>query len=147
MEHRPDIERVAVGARGVVPLATLGARVGARLIDTTVVGVPAVLAVLSLPGLTDPVLRAVAIVVAVSLVGFVYDTTLVGARGTTPGKKILGVEIAHDATGDQPGWKRAAVRAAVLWVFPLICFLTAAYDERRLRGLHDWAAGTVVILA
>lgn len=93
-------------------------------------------------------------VVAVAAVAYRVVTTALWGAGF--GKIVLGmrvvVEPGSQPGGDVPGWARswkrwAVPQAAGLIPLPatgLVAYLPALRDSRR-RGLHDRAAGTVVI--
>lgn len=97
------------------------------------------------------------------VVGLAYHVLLLRTRGATVGMQAVGLRVR--TWEPQPGplpWRAAVVRWAafygvgVLAVIPLVGFLTSTWvlvaglwplwDARR-QGLHDKAAGTVVIRA
>jgi uncharacterized RDD family membrane protein YckC len=67
--------------------------------------------------------------------------------GQTPGMRLLKLRVV-DVYGGPPGPLRATARAAGY----LLCFVTLGLGfiwigfDREKRGLHDWLAGTYVIL-
>jgi uncharacterized RDD family membrane protein YckC len=63
--------------------------------------------------------------------------------GRTPGMRLVRLRLS-DASGAPPTVVRAAVRFAVLLVLTLPSILPIPFERRR-RGLHDLAAGTVVV--
>jgi uncharacterized RDD family membrane protein YckC len=68
--------------------------------------------------------------------------------GRTPGMQLMRLRLA-DSTGRPPRLLRSVVRFVVLLlcIVPLFLgFVTVLFDARR-RGLHDMAAGTVVLYA
>ncbi|MBI4841125.1 MAG: RDD family protein [candidate division NC10 bacterium] len=75
-----------------------------------------------------------------------YFILLVGWRGQTAGKMLLGLKIIR-VTGTEVGYARAFVR----WVGQIIGFLTFGLGflmvafSRRKQGLHDKLAGTSVV--
>ena len=111
----------------------------------------------SLDGSTEPTAGRVvgAAVLALYFIGFV------AVAGQTPGKMAVKLHIVVDSDGAVPGVWRAAVRFAVpnlVWVVGLslgfsgpadqvwqaLVYGTALLGPRR-RGLHDLAAGTIVV--
>lgn len=105
-----------------------------------------------------PLLRLFAFFLAVAVAGVAYRVATTAVWGAGLGKWLLGMRVIADrpptgrAAYDLPGWGRAWRR----WLVPqapgliplpgagLLAFLPACKDRRR-RGLHDRAAGTVVI--
>lgn len=138
--HRADQEFAEVGELGRVPLATYGARVAARLVDLLIVFVPAYFPIAFAAGSFWGKVLFMAIALAL------YDVIMTARTGATPGKRLARIKIVRAADGRPPGWGRTLVRAVVVgvpgWV---IIAVTALFDERLHRGLHDRAAGTVVI--
>lgn len=75
------------------------------------------------------------------LVLLVEQTLLVGTLGTAIGHRVVGVHVTR-VDGGPPGPLRAAVRSA------LLCLAVPALVwDRDQRGLHDKAAGTVIVRA
>lgn len=138
--HRADMEPAEIGGLGTVQLATYGGRLAARLVDFLIVFVPAYFPVAFVMGGFWGRVLGLALCLAV------YDAILTARTGATPGKRLARIKIVRAADGKPPGWGRTLVRAVVLgvpgWV---IIAVTALFDERLHRGLHDRAAGTVVI--
>jgi len=69
--------------------------------------------------------------------------------GTTVGMRIFRLSIVRASDGAQIGYRRALVRLVVLWAVSLfipvfLAIIPMVIDHRR-RGLHDHAAGSVVI--
>lgn len=167
--HRADLERVEVGELGEVTLATVGGRLTARLIDTVAVAAPAAIAAaLVRPG--DGLLA----VLLIAAIGIVYDTALVAARGSTPGKALLRLSVVDAETGADPTVAAAVVRAMSHWLLPgaagvvswvvlsfvlpptlagllagvvaVAAVVSPLFDERLRAGLADRASGTLVML-
>ena len=155
---------------GVLPrVATMGARLAARLLDG------AVLLVALLPlrvllgwfgmdqGLHvdpssgrwvegDPGLsRLFGFAVVVVVVG--YEVVLTATQGATLGKRALHLRVVRRVDGSLPGWGRCVVR----WLVPAAGLLACLVGELVVyasplldgtgynRGWHDRLAGTVVI--
>ena len=137
-------------------MASLGQRGAGALVDgllTSMVAiVPLILGLVDFDT-RDPALPA-ELVLALFLFGAVYTIVPTALWGQTPGKIAMGTRVVVDEDGTLPGWWRSAVRWAVAgfggrlpYVGPavsLAVMATVALDRRR-RGLHDRAAGTVVV--
>jgi uncharacterized RDD family membrane protein YckC len=139
--HRSDQEFARVGPLGTIPLATLGSRLAARLVDHAILFVPSYFVLSFVYGGSGW-----GIVLLLVLEMVVYDALLTANTGATPGNRILRIRVVRADTGAAPGWLRSLLRAVVFGVFgPLIVAVVALSDERTHRGLHDRLAGTVVI--
>jgi uncharacterized RDD family membrane protein YckC len=119
----------AFDLREVEP-ATFGRRFGALLIDWALCLVIGAL-------VADP--RAVAWPPVVVLV--LLNTIGIGLFGQTPGMALAGVRCISTRDGGAIGLGRALLRAVLLALF-----IPAVIMESDRRGLHDRAAGSVVIL-
>jgi uncharacterized RDD family membrane protein YckC len=148
--------------RGGVPAATagLGARIGARLLDVLIVGIPASI-VLGLVGLGAGAggmfgLRNWLWNAIVSILWFGYFVLMESNQGATIGKRLLNLRVVT-ADGSNPAMDVAAKRN--IWMlFGLVPFLggligfvavivimvTIASDADN-RGYHDQFAGTAVM--
>lgn len=86
-------------------------------------------------------------------IGVGYHAVAVGAWGTTPGKRLLGLEVADVRTGAAPGWAAAVLRTAPLLLglvpyvgsLALFSHLPLLWRDDR-RAAHDLLAGTVVVV-
>jgi uncharacterized RDD family membrane protein YckC len=99
------------------------------------------------------------------VVQVVYEVAFIGWRGQTLGKMALRIRAARYVDGGVPSWQQAAFRSlvpaalqflalvlpesagtleVVLTVALLYVFAAALFDPL-LRGLHDKAAGTIVL--
>ena len=95
--------------------------------------------------------RAALILFAMELV---YPTVLIALLGQTVGCMVARVRIVRQEDAGIPGWSRAARRVAVAnlpglvpvlgLLFTVACYGWILRDPRR-QGLHDKAAGTIVI--
>ncbi len=77
-----------------------------------------------------------------------YNTVLVGAWGTTLGKKACGLKVIK-ADGSKPSYGRACGRAFAEIVSGLVCYIgyiIAGFDEQK-RALHDHMCDTRVVKA
>jgi uncharacterized RDD family membrane protein YckC len=86
--------------------------------------------------------------------GAVYTIVPTALWGQTAGKLAVGTRVVVEADGSLPGWRRSVVRWFVsegvgrvpylgIWI-SLVVIGSIVLDPRR-RGLHDKAAGTIVL--
>lgn len=149
---------------GMAPLATLGQRVLARLVDSAVlIALDVLMSAAVLGGAMarpDDVSygRQVMVGVLTFVLYFAYEGAMTAARGQTLGKRALRIRAARLADGAAPGqagWTRAAVYAlpgalTALLVGPLFWLansLWCVWDRPYRQCLHDKAARTVVVTA
>lgn len=146
---------------GMPPLADSGKRTLARIIDMILVGI--VVALLTLPfgwsqydinGDDVDVGDGFAQSVIAAVLYIAYDTLMTARTGQTLGKRWLHMRVADLADGSNPSMRTSLARAAVLWLpfaFCCACVWTAIaggwsfFDRPYKQGLHDKAAGTVVV--
>jgi len=150
-----------------VAIPSLWIRFGARFVDELIMSVPRL--ALTLPYVRLDAERGLAFeppgwVLAMSvLVPLLYDFVSVAWRGATPGKAVFGLTVRRAGDVGRVAPDRAALRAAVpllgsalllvapegelafllMMVAPAV-YATASLNPLR-RGLHDLAAGTIVI--
>jgi uncharacterized RDD family membrane protein YckC len=144
--------------RGPNSLASIAERGIARFIDIVIPALPVVVIVTVLvarqssPDATK--LPTWPRVVLIALV-LAYETVGVGWRGRTVGKALLGTRVARLLKGTRPDWTQSFMRAlvpvaalSVPWSLGpglyACVFLSAVFSPIR-RGIHDHAAGTVVV--
>jgi uncharacterized RDD family membrane protein YckC len=147
---------------GMPPLAALGRRLLARIIDALLIGVPMWLILWSLTDDWDVgenngdggsyLKQAI-----VLLVYFVYEGLMLSARGQTVGKIAMKIRVAMLGNGTvphgSPGWIRAGVYSlpqlvpCVGFLFWLLNVLYCTWDRPYRQCLHDKAAKTVVVSA
>jgi uncharacterized RDD family membrane protein YckC len=143
-------------------LASIRRRALARFLDSAIVFV-AWLGILRIgwTALGEPDMEESRKAAAFFAVWFVlsvaYETAFVCWRGQTLGKLVTGTRVARQVDGRYPLWWHAAIRVVLpdvilIVAFPVSIVLVsviygiAAWDPMR-RGLHDKAAGTVVVNA
>lgn len=138
--------------------ASWGRRFAAYLLDGLVLFVPLGIAVAvviaSDPSEDDGAWAVLAIAYLATLVlPFVYFTFFHGdARGQTVGKRVLGIRVASDRTGESIGYGRAFGRYAITLVFgffflPIILdYLWPLWDAKN-QTIHDKVVGSVVVRA
>lgn len=157
--HPPHATETTGAAGGMPPLAPLGKRLTARIIDIVIVIVIAVPfgLITFFADRHDRNLVSFVSSLAAMLAAFVYEgLMLTRSRGQTVGKKLLGLRVAMLADGSapegSPGWTRAAV-----WGLPgaIVCGclwwivdgVWVTWDHPYRQALHDKAAKTVVVEA
>jgi uncharacterized RDD family membrane protein YckC len=81
---------------------------------------------------------------------FLYYTLMEGALGRTVGKMVTGIRVIDEATGNPPGFGKAAIRTVLRiidgFIAYLVGFIIVVSSERR-RRLGDMAASTLVVRA
>jgi uncharacterized RDD family membrane protein YckC len=82
------------------------------------------------------------------VVTMLYFFLFHAARGQTPGKQLLGLMVLT-VYGERPGVGRCLLRTFgyLLSVLPFSLGLLWVGFDREKRALHDWVAGTYVVLA
>ena len=96
----------------------------------------------------------VAVVVLPLPLAFLYEVWPTAVSGQTIGKRLVGVQVVASGEGGPPGWGGSSLRwliPAVLsmlssGLFGLVAYLWCLWDADR-QGLHDKAAGTIVVKA
>jgi len=140
--------------------AGFGVRLVAYLLDTiiltligTIISIPAILVfVLPMMRQQQPSPFSMFVFAACELAWTVlviaYSVYFVGAKGATPGKKMMKLRVIMQ-DGQYPiGYGKAFLRVIGYMISGLICyigFLMIAFDKEQHRGLHDKIAGTLVI--
>jgi uncharacterized RDD family membrane protein YckC len=146
---------------GTPPLAGLGSRFLARVIDTVVlVLIDRLLAAAVSPASPKDITYAddVLLSALVFVLYFAYEGGMTSSRGQTLGKMALRIRVARLADGSVPGragWARAAVYAlpgvllviAIGPLYWLVNSLWCTWDRPYRQCLHDKAAKTVVVAA
>jgi uncharacterized RDD family membrane protein YckC len=136
-------------------LAPLQLRAIAQLIDSALVTLPVIAAVLALGGLDELGSgELVAITAAQVVLAVGYETVAIAVWSMTIGKRIVGIQVVRSDNGERVTWTYASVRAlvpaaAVLipYIGPalsLVVYLRAFFHPLR-QGLHDAAAGPYVV--
>lgn len=86
--------------------------------------------------------------ILISVISIGYQLYFVGAKGATPGKKIMKLKVTLPDGTFPIGYGKAFLRMIGYAISGAICyigFLMIAFDKEQHRGLHDKIAGTVVI--
>jgi len=162
----PPISRTDLAPHGAGSLPTLWTRVGARLFDGLILAIPSL--ILALPHfvfndgqleLNLPMWAQIATVVGPLL----FEIVFLVFWGATPGKMLLGIRVVTYVGGQRPALHQVGVRvllpnlgsvlglagvlgglAGILSFIGPIMYFAAALDPL-MRGLHDRAAGTIVL--
>jgi uncharacterized RDD family membrane protein YckC len=158
-------------------LAGMGQRLGARILDGLIVGIPAmiVLFAIFLPLLTNDASAkfdsngqlhiesgtSAVIVLLIDMIVFLagaaaYEILMIAKRGATLGKQIVGIKVIKD-DGSVLTTNDSAKRFAVFQLpglvpyigglWVLVCALSPLFDSQRKQGFHDKAAKTLVVQA
>jgi uncharacterized RDD family membrane protein YckC len=82
-----------------------------------------------------------------AIVAFLYFFVFHLFRGQTPGQRLLRLRVV-DVYGERPSVTRVLVRSAAWFVSLAGCGLGLLWIgfDREKRGLHDWLAGTYVVI-
>ncbi|MDT0342989.1 RDD family protein [Streptomyces litchfieldiae] len=146
---------------GMPPLAPLGRRLVARIVDALIVGIPVTLLLWPLMGDWNYDGNGgnggYGQQTIVLLVYFVYEGLMLSARGQTLGKMLMRVRVGMLDNGavprGAPAWMRAAVYSlpqlvpCVGFLFWVVNALFCTWDKPYRQCLHDKAAKTVVVSA
>ena len=137
-------------------LASIGQRALAQLIDSVIIGIPLFFVSTSISGdLTEADSGQLLLVTVMWLgVSLLYNTAMIATYGATIGKRIMKLMVVNRADGSAVSWTYAAVRALIPTVAGLVpvvglaanlaVYVRAFFHPLR-QGLHDAAAGTVVV--
>jgi uncharacterized RDD family membrane protein YckC len=128
--------RLGFPAQGPGSVASTGARIGAFIIDAIVAnlvaGIPYLFGVRYTPNS-----RTFVVLGAFLLIELIFDATY----GQTLGKRLLGIRVIRvDGNG------LAGLPWLLLRTFLLGALVPAVVWDRDRRGLHDKAAGTIVVV-
>lgn len=150
-------------------LATTGARLGARAIDTFIGLVVIMITLIVVLGMSDAEIEpdteldltsGERLIVSLLPILFwaLYEVILIRRRGQTIGKMAMKIRVIGTSADEPPTWNSAVMRWAVLalpyallpdqigLVAMLIIGLWFVWDAKR-QGLHDKAANTYVVKA
>jgi len=137
-------------------LASIGQRALAQLIDSVIIGIPLFFVSTAISGdLTEADSGQLLLVTVLWLgVSLFYNTAMIAIYGATIGKRVMKLMVVNRADGSAVTWTYAAVRALIPTVAGLIpviglaanlvVYLRAVFHPLR-QGLHDAAAGTIVV--
>jgi uncharacterized RDD family membrane protein YckC len=140
-------------------LASIGQRAVGRLIDSFVLLVPALLLTLPFAEVKGGRLAGIPVwmgFLTALVIPVAYETVLISWRGQTIGKVTMGIRVARLTDGERPTAYQAGIRVALpvaLALLPLgilaamlsLVVYLMAFSHPLRQGLHDRAAGTVVV--
>ncbi|MFD1049386.1 RDD family protein, partial [Kibdelosporangium lantanae] len=131
------------GATGF-EFASWGSRVLAGLVDYLILAALTVVALFAGGGIV-----AVLVVQVVNLVNVFVNISYLGGQGQTLGKKVAGIKLVREATGQPVGFGLAFGRAFlhIIDALPVYLGLFAPLWDSRNQTFSDRVAGTVVIKA
>jgi len=137
------------GVQLALPLAGIGSRFMAGLLDYTICGAVLLIAILAAIALGDELAATIVAVTAVLAINVVYFTVFeVLGGGRTLGKRATGLRVVTDG-GGQVGLRASLIRniirliefAFLFYTPAVICVLATTNNQR----LGDLAAGTLVV--
>ena len=144
-------------AYGEPRIPSAGARLGARIIDGLIVGIP--MSIIGSVGGWNEVSTAsgelsysaadTAFNLLSALVTVLYGAYFYMSKGATPGKMALKLQVVNVDSGQRLTFGQGFVREIVLWLSGLLCligYFSLFFDGTgRKRGWHDKAASSWVI--
>lgn len=149
-----QLRDVQSGVRGpVLPLATVGRRFGALIIDNMIVFGPLVVGIIAFAiaaesGDSDEIpAGAIAGFLLWMIAAFLYEPLLTARDGQTIGKKLLGIRVVRpDGSRISTGqaWGRSLGRMAIAMITSLIDYLPALFTDEKTT-VHDLMASTRVV--
>ena len=133
-------------------LASPWARLAAFIIDTLIIGIPALIlgVVAFVSGEDEASFGLILAGLAIFIVILVVQLVLLGTRGQTIGKIALKIRIVDAQTGAHPGWPRLVLlRTVVNGIITGILFIYWIVDSLFIfrgdhRTIHDLYSGTRV---
>lgn len=154
-EHRINIMSDEVTAPEAsreeeVKAAGVTERFVALLIDWGIICIPYQLfLIVALRWIQPDLAQIYWLIAGVNIPFIIYETVFTCGGRTTLGKKLVGIRVADQHTGEPLGLVRAFVRAVGYYVSAalLMCGFLLAYIDDRHRALQDYLAGSVVVEA
>lgn len=157
---KPVRGMATLGTGDIVELARPLIRLVARIIDAAIFFVISLIPLLvGLQDFDDLADEPLGMTLALTVIGLVYEVSLVATRGQTLGKMAMKIRIIRAGDGLIPGWDKSTVR----WLVPaipsliglvpplgfvglmsLVVYLSLTWDKVR-QGWHDKAAKTLVV--
>ena len=141
-------------------LAGIGQRIGARLLDGLIIGLPLTVLVFAASDISEDrrtVSTPLWVQLVAAAVSALYEIVLIRTRGQTVGKRVLGIKVVRITDGALPDWTASVVRYLLpvvpvlipvpgLFLLSIVIYLAAVVHPLR-QGWHDRAAGTIVVKA
>jgi uncharacterized RDD family membrane protein YckC len=129
-----------------LPLASIGQRAVARVVDTVLVAIPGALLLVPFVdtsgeqvSIAPPFWATVAVIALFAL----YEIVCIASWGQTVGMRLFKIRVVRIDDGLRAGWSKSAIRALV----PLAASAVPLLGPFLCQGVHDKAAGTLVIHA
>ncbi len=150
----------AQGAAETDLLASIGARIGARLLDGLIIGLPLTVLVFAASDISEDrktISTPLWVQLVAAVISALYEVVLIRTRGQTVGKRVLGIKVVRVTDGALPDWTAAVVRYVLpvvpvlipvpgVFLLSIVIYLVAIVHPLR-QGWHDRAAGTIVVKA
>ena len=141
-------------------LASIGQRIGARLLDGLIIGVPLTVLVFAASDVSEDrktISTPLWVQLVAAAISALYEIVLIRTRGQTVGKRVVGIKVVRSTDGALPDWTASVVRYVLpvvpvvipvpgLFLLSLVIYLVAIAHPLR-QGWHDRAAGTIVVRA
>ena len=154
--RRPPAYAAAAAERG--QLASIGQRIGARLLDGLIIGLPLTILVFASSDFSEDretISTPVWVQLLAAAVSALYEIVLIRQRGQTVGKRVLGIKVVRVTDGALPDWTASIVRYVLpvvpvlvpvpgVFLLSIVVYLVAIVHPLR-QGWHDRAAGTIVV--
>ena len=141
-------------------LASIGQRIGARLLDGIIIGLPLTILVFAASDISEDrrtISTPLWVQLVAAAVSALYEIVLIRTRGQTVGKRVLGIKVVRVTDGGLPDWTASVVRYVLpvvpvlipvpgVFLLSVVIYLVAIVHPLR-QGWHDRAAGTIVVKA
>jgi uncharacterized RDD family membrane protein YckC len=141
-------------------LASIGQRIGARLLDGLIIGLPLTVLVFAASDFSEDretISTPLWVQLVAAVVSALYEIVLIRTWGQTVGKRVLGIKVVRITDGALPDWTASIVRYVLpvvpvlipvpgLFLLSIVIYLVAIVHPLR-QGWHDRAAGTIVVKA
>jgi uncharacterized RDD family membrane protein YckC len=141
-------------------LASIGQRIGARLLDGLIIGLPLTVLVFAASDVSEDrktISTPLWVQLVAAVVSALYEIVLIRTWGQTVGKRVLGIKVVRITDGALPDWTASIVRYVLpvvpvlipvsgVFLLSIVIYLVAIVHPLR-QGWHDRAAGTIVVKA
>ena len=160
-----------LGVGGTVELGSPWSRLGGRILDSLIVGVPAIIIFMVMAAAAfgddaDSVTQedvetflggSIVLLATWGILGVIYEVAMIAKKGQTLGKMATRIKVVRADNGNVPGWGKSLGRWLVPSIFSmlgmlipfvglvaLLVYVSLTWDRAR-QGWHDKAASTLVI--
>jgi uncharacterized RDD family membrane protein YckC len=141
-------------------LASIGQRIGARLLDGLIIGLPLTVLVFAASDISEDretISTPLWVQLVAAAVSALYEIVLIRTWGQTVGKRVLAIKVVRVTDGALPDWTASVVRYLLpvvpvliplpgVFLLSVVIYLVAIVHPLR-QGWHDRAAGTIVVKA